>query len=139
MTPAVLQLPRPIFAAMVEHAERTAPDEAIGLLGGHPDGIVVSLKPLRNLAGRDKFLADPYDQYRAVRSFRERGLSPVAVYHSHPGGGTSLSTDDIRFARDLALVHVVVACARLGAEPAGTAAYVGTSGAIEPIPIVIVD
>jgi [CysO sulfur-carrier protein]-S-L-cysteine hydrolase len=109
-----LCLNRRLRDRMVQHARQADPMEAVGILGGLPPGQVVEVIPLENLAGPDHFLADPYEQYRAERDLRSAGLTPLAVYHSHPAGGVALSALDVRFAAGFDLIQVVIALNRPG-------------------------
>ena len=113
--------------------------EAVGILGGDRSGEVKQVIALRNLAGPDLFLADPYEQYRAEGALREAGLEVLGVYHSHPGGGIVPSALDLEFAAELDLVHVVVA---VGAgRPAGDdlAAYRVDGGEAVEVAVVVTE
>lgn len=112
--------PRPLVLSpearrrILRHARAALPAEAVGILGGRPDdGRAVAAVPLPNLAGsRPAFLADPRAQYEAEKGLRRLGLAVLAVYHSHPGGGATLSPTDQAFAARLPLAQVVIALAR---------------------------
>lgn len=107
---------------MLRHAERERPREAVGMLGGLPSGHVSLALPLINLAGVGMFLADPYSQYLTEKQIASEGLSLLAIYHSHPGGGAYLSAVDCKFARLHDVVHVVIALAH-GDCPLDARAY----------------
>lgn len=109
-----LCLNRCLCDRMVQHARQANPMEAVGILGGLPPGQVMEVIPLGNLAGPGHFLADPFEQYRAERALRSAGLTPLAVYHSHPAGGVAPSALDVRFAAGLDLVQIVIAVERPG-------------------------
>ncbi len=109
---AALILTRPLYEQMLSHARETAPMEAVGLLGGHPSGRVMIVLPLANLAGPGKFLADPLAQFQAERALQKEGLIIVAIYHSHPGGGSELSDVDRSLSFNRPVAHVVIAVAR---------------------------
>jgi proteasome lid subunit RPN8/RPN11 len=97
------------------------PDEAVGLLAG-AEGRITAVIPLPNIAPTGQFLADPYAQYQAERQLQEEGMHLLAIYHSHPAGGTQLSPLDIKFAKERPCLQVVIALdpARPGHEtPAG--------------------
>jgi len=104
-----LCLNRRLRDRMVQHARKADPMEAVGILGGLPPRQVVEVIPLGNLAGPGQFLADPYEQYRAEQALRSAGLTPLAIYHSHPAGGVAPSALDVRFAAGLGLVQIVIA------------------------------
>jgi proteasome lid subunit RPN8/RPN11 len=96
---------------MLAHAEREQPREAVGLLAGHPSGPASLALPLVNIAGPGAFLADPYSQYLAEKRIAAEGLSRLAIYHSHPGGGAALSAADRTFAQRHNTIHLVIALA----------------------------
>jgi len=87
--------------------------EAVGVLGGDVSGRVNIAIPLPNLAGERAFLADPRAQFEAERELRRTGRDFLAIYHSHPGGGTQLSALDRAFAVYRPVVYLVIAVARL--------------------------
>jgi proteasome lid subunit RPN8/RPN11 len=107
-----LMLAPGVLEAVTARAREALPMEAVGLLGGRPDGRATLVLPLPNLAGARAFLADPYAQYQAEQALQQQGLVPLAVYHSHPGGGVELSEADRHFARAIPLVQVVIALDR---------------------------
>lgn len=61
-----------------------------------------------NLAGPHEFFADPFAQYLAERRLSREGLSVIAIYHSHPGGGTELSDADRMAASRWNWAHIVI-------------------------------
>ncbi len=113
--------------------------EAVGILGGHADGRAAIAIPLPNLAGPKAFLADPLAQYQAERELRQAGLTLLAVYHSHPGGGTRLSAVDQTFAARLPVMQVVIALARLHRAGEELRAYQIREGMITEVPIRVSD
>lgn len=81
---------REVRAAVLEHAQRTFPEECVGLLIGRDQ--VEDFIPLRNLHPnpRQGFRLDPSEV--AVHL----GKGVVGLYHSHPRGGTEPSClDDV--------------------------------------------
>jgi proteasome lid subunit RPN8/RPN11 len=127
-----LRVPRPLYDGMIAHAAGAFPLEAVGLLGG-AGGEVRHRLPLPNALGRNRFLADPYAQYQALRQLRAAGLEPLAVYHSHPGGGTRLSAEDIDFARRLPYLQLVIAIGRAHDPAVEVAAYAVTETSVEEV------
>jgi proteasome lid subunit RPN8/RPN11 len=83
-----------------EHVRKSLPQEAVGLLAGSDGGKVELVLPLPNIAtDRYSFLADPFEQYKALRQIQQLGLKLLAIYHSHPGGGETPSTQDLKYAQ----------------------------------------
>ena len=88
------------------HAEREYPAECCGILVGNAAGeakVVVEVTAIANLrhdparaqdlvplvdpsreSERNRFLIDPKEQLRVEKDARERGLSVIGYYHSHP-------------------------------------------------------
>ena len=102
------ELPAELWHQLVAHARAALPHEAVGLLAGAKGRISAAI-PLPNVAPRGRFLADPHAQYLAERRIRRAGMEVLAIYHSHPAGGTSLSPLDVEFAKEHACLHIVIA------------------------------
>jgi proteasome lid subunit RPN8/RPN11 len=102
-----------VWECIAGQARDTYPDEAVGLLGGTPDGRVACVAPLPNLAAEFAFLADPRAQFEAERAIQRLELIPIAAYHSHPGGTPTLSRADRLLARR-SLLQLVIGVARSG-------------------------
>lgn len=134
---AALQVPRHLWQQMINHARAEAPREAVGLIGGQPDGRIQHVCPLSNIAGPLAFLADPYEQYQAEKRFRVQNAVTLGYYHSHPGGGVDLSDDDRRFARRADWVYVVFAVGRNGAGIERAAAYRWMRGELREVDVVV--
>ena len=127
-----LRVPRSVYDGMIVHASAALPAEAVGLLGG--EGRRVSCRlPLRNVLGAGRFLADPYAQFLALRQLSSEGLRPLAVYHSHPGGGIRPSGDDLRFARALPYFQVIIAIGRPHHPEVEVGAYSLTDGTLREV------
>src|SRR4051812_23518333 len=110
--PEQLILPQTLRHEIMNHAREELPMEAVGILGGDAAGRVLLVTPLKNIAGSRNFFVDPFEQFQAEQSIKQRGMSLIGVYHSAPEGGTQLSLNDLAFAALRPVVHVVVALAR---------------------------
>jgi proteasome lid subunit RPN8/RPN11 len=97
------------FQAMLSHATREEPREAVGMLAGNSPDVASLALPLVNLAGPGAFLADPYSQYLAEKRISAEELKLLAIYHSHPGGGAHLSETDLEFASLRDIINIVIA------------------------------
>jgi proteasome lid subunit RPN8/RPN11 len=84
------------FDDIVEYARRQAPHECCGMLIGTAGDVLESVRA-RNIADRPavRFLIDPHDHVRALRSARARGLDVVGFYHSHPRSAAVPSETDL--------------------------------------------
>ncbi len=99
-----LHLPVALIHALWAHAERDAPRECVGVLGGVLDGETAraeALYPLANISGRPttEYLADPVHLLRALKVMAADRQHLVALYHSHPLGPARPSATDARLAQ----------------------------------------
>ncbi|MBF0448156.1 MAG: M67 family metallopeptidase [Magnetococcales bacterium] len=77
-------IPRVIINKILGHAQRTAPQECVGILSGQGREIT-GWHPLTNsLEQTTRFLADPNQQLQLFKQLRETDRSVLAIYHSHP-------------------------------------------------------
>ena len=68
---------------MVQHCQRDDPNEACGYLAGKEDSAQEAF-PLTNVhASPSSYEMDPKEQLVFQRRLREKGLEPIAIYHSH--------------------------------------------------------
>jgi proteasome lid subunit RPN8/RPN11 len=117
------------------------PREAIGLVGGTIGGVARDIVPLTNLvSGTGAFLADPYEQFCALRCFKADGLELLGIYHSHPGGALDLSSLDAEYGRRWDCAHIVVAVGRPDVRDGECRAFrFGNTGAARAVQLVIED
>ena len=77
-------IPRVIINKVFGHAQRTAPQECVGILSGLGKEIS-GWHPLKNsLAETNRFLADPSQQIQLFKKLRKEKQEVLAIYHSHP-------------------------------------------------------
>jgi proteasome lid subunit RPN8/RPN11 len=93
-----LVIPQTIFRELVDQAQKHAPIEACGILGGRGDRIEV-FHPMTNTDNSaDHFLMDPAEQFKVVKALRAAGLRMLAIHHSHPASPARPSAEDLRLA-----------------------------------------
>jgi proteasome lid subunit RPN8/RPN11 len=81
---------------MREHVRSGHAEEVCGLLGGIGNE-VVRVIPVENvLHSPYRYRMEPGAQVRAIQTIEDAGLSLVGIYHSHPGGPSGLSSQDLR-------------------------------------------
>jgi proteasome lid subunit RPN8/RPN11 len=95
-----LLVPRPILAAMLEHAVAEMPNECCGLLGGVADDggrfRVRSCHPLVNAAASPtEYESSGESILAAYQNMRDKGCDLVAIYHSHPAAPPVPSRKDL--------------------------------------------
>jgi proteasome lid subunit RPN8/RPN11 len=120
-----LRIYREIFDKMLNHAKTSLPHEAVGLLAGTAESLLVECFPLPNLSKKPEisFLADPYAQFKAIKQLSAAGLHATALYHSHPDGGAGLSDHDLYFARESPYFQIVIALDGQGRTPPEIVAF----------------
>lgn len=111
--PAVLELARPCYDEILDHARRGAPEEVCGVLSGSDDGDrtrVVAVVPAENVADqpRTTYRIDPEELFAVVEGVEERGREVVGFYHSHPEGPRGPSRTDVARATWTDHVYLVV-------------------------------
>src|SRR6266542_5309731 len=114
--------------SMVDHARDCYPNEAVGLLGGASSGHVTAVYRLKNIGPPGTFLAEPFEQWLAFEDLQRKGKQLLAVYHSHPRGGTAPSPSDIHFAQELAALYVILAVKAEALAPVSICAYDARKG-----------
>jgi len=95
---------------ILSHAEREAPRECCGLIGGN-SASTQTIYPLRNAAADPlvTYEAAPEDLFAAQRAMRDRGELLVAIYHSHPRSrDPEPSATDVRLAYYPSAVYLIV-------------------------------
>jgi [CysO sulfur-carrier protein]-S-L-cysteine hydrolase len=136
-----IEIPGSALKEMIRHCLSESPAEAVGLLAGQ--GAAVRLvEPLRNIVSKPHnrlaFLADPYCQFLAERRTASTGLELLAIYHSHPDGGASLSAKDIAVSRRDIPMHVVISFPVQLPKQVVTRAYRLINGRPREVAIVVV-
>ncbi|MGH9355923.1 MAG: M67 family metallopeptidase [Terriglobia bacterium] len=83
---------------MLEHARKEAPAECCGLLAGPHDAITEIFPAANASASSNEYFIAPQQLIAAMRSFRERALNHLGIYHSHPHTENFPSRRDIELA-----------------------------------------
>ena len=132
----MLRLPADIHEQIVAHCLAGLPDEACGLLAGHPaDGSVLRCFPTRNVAASAKlYTVDPKEHLRADREAEAAGLEIIGVFHSHTHTDAYPSPTDVAQAPDPSWHYVLVSLRH--AEPS-LRSYRIVDGAIAEEPVLL--
>jgi [CysO sulfur-carrier protein]-S-L-cysteine hydrolase len=101
---------------IIQHASAGLPREVVGIIGALPTEGPQVVLPLPNIGGDRMFLVDPFAQYEAFSYLRKHGYDLLAIYHSHPGGGTEPSAKDIEWGSGWSCAHLIVALPASGSE-----------------------
>lgn len=94
----MIRIPKPIYQTMVEHAQKEAPLECCGILGGK-DGTVRKAFKLRNEEQSPvRYSMSPREQLRVFEEMDREALEMVAIYHSHTHTLPFPSETDVKMA-----------------------------------------
>lgn len=90
-----MDIPLKVLKFIETEAKEAFPKESCGFLIGRGGGSILEAIPAPNLSpDPDQFLIDPEFHLKTQRELREKGLSIIGVYHSHPGGDSGPSAED---------------------------------------------
>ena len=134
----MLRLDRQSYLEMIGHAYDGLPDEACGLMGGHPvTGRVDVFYATTNAAGSSRiYTVDPKEHLRADRDAEDRGLEIIGVMHSHTHTEAYPSPTDVAQAPDPTWHYVIVSLKR---EAPVLRSYRIVDGEITEEPVVVED
>ncbi|MBK5275929.1 MAG: M67 family metallopeptidase [Desulfuromonadales bacterium] len=111
----MLRIPQNIHDDLIAHAKEGFPLEVCGILGGTGDTVSAIYRMTNTDASNEHFMMDPKEQFSVVKDLRAKGVSMLAIYHSHPESPARPSQEDIRLALTPDVSHVIISLA--GAEP----------------------
>ncbi len=127
---------RSVLENLLAHAREDFPIEACGYLAGD-GGIISSHYKMKNIDNSpEHFTFDIQEQFSALRDFRSRGLTLVAVYHSHPTTPARPSEEDIKLAVDPDVCYVIVS---LAGEKEDVRAFKIRNGIVEDEGLEVID
>jgi proteasome lid subunit RPN8/RPN11 len=94
----MIRIPKSIYQRMIEHAQKDAPLECCGILGGKEKTVERAFE-LQNMEGSSiRYLMSPQEQLRAFEEMEKESIEMVAIYHSHPHTIPFPSETDVRMA-----------------------------------------
>jgi proteasome lid subunit RPN8/RPN11 len=133
----VLTIPEDLCQAMVGHCLAGLPEEACGLLAGHPDGRVTACVPTRNVAASARvYTVDPAEYLRADRAAEAAGTEIIGVFHSHTHTEAYPSPTDVAQAPDPGWHYVLVS---LRDTSPVVRSYRIVEGAVEEESVVVIE
>ena len=130
----MLTIPQSIIDALIDHARNDFPLEACGILGGIGSVVSVHYPMVNTDQSNEHFMMEPKEQFAVIKDLRGKGLSMLAVYHSHPETPARPSAEDIRLALTPDVSYVIVSLA--SGQP-DVKSYRITAGVVTPEPITI--
>ena len=100
------------YEEIILHAMERLPEESCGLIAGIIEGEdkrVEKIYKMQNVNhSEEQFAMEPKEQIRAAKDARERGLTIIGNYHSHPKAPAFPSKKDIELAYDLLTDYWIV-------------------------------
>jgi proteasome lid subunit RPN8/RPN11 len=107
----MLKIPASIHDDLIAHAREGFPLEVCGILGGTVETVSAIYRMTNTDASNEHFTMAPAEQFKVVKDLRARGLSMLAIYHSHPETPARPSQEDIRLALTPDVSYVIVSLA----------------------------
>jgi [CysO sulfur-carrier protein]-S-L-cysteine hydrolase len=94
-TMTFLEIPIAVLPDIIASLDKVFPQEGCGILAGKHNRVeqVISITNVLHLPTR--YLMDANEQLNAFISIDEKDLDILAIYHSHPSGGSVPSQTDI--------------------------------------------
>ncbi|KAB0666198.1 M67 family metallopeptidase [Oryzomonas japonica] len=129
----MLKIPDSIHDDLIAHAREGFPLEVCGILGGTGDTVSAIYRMTNTDASNEHFMMEPREQFSVVKDLRAKGLSMLAIYHSHPETPARPSQEDIKLALTPLVSYVIISLAN-PTKPA-VKSYKIHDGNVEPEPI----
>ncbi|MDR1976645.1 MAG: M67 family metallopeptidase [Campylobacteraceae bacterium] len=107
----MIKIPKSIYEAIIKHAQKDAPIEACGYLGGISGEAKVLYEMTNTDHSEEHFSFDPQEQFDAFKEASAKGWRLIACYHSHPITPARPSQEDIRLAYDPNISYIIVSLA----------------------------
>lgn len=104
-------IPKHIFEDLIQHAKEGFPLEVCGILGGTDATVSAKYRMTNTDASNEHFMMDPKEQFSVVKDLRAKGLSMLAIYHSHPETPARPSEEDIKLALTPDVSYIIISLA----------------------------
>ncbi|MBR2216205.1 MAG: M67 family metallopeptidase [Selenomonadaceae bacterium] len=108
----MLVLKKSDYDAIVAYAQKHAPLEICGLLGGIIQDGKKQVEQVYFLTNVDKsaehFSMNPQEQFAAVKDMRRKGVGLLGNFHSHPATPSRPSEEDKRLAYDTGASYLIL-------------------------------
>ncbi len=107
----MIQIPKTMYDDMIAHAQEGFPLEVCGILGGAGDTVSVNYRMTNTDASNEHFMMEPREQFTVIKDLRAKGLSMLAIYHSHPETPARPSEEDIKLALTPDVSYLIISLA----------------------------
>jgi proteasome lid subunit RPN8/RPN11 len=132
----MLRIPESIHADLIAHSREGFPLEVCGILGGTVESVSAIYRMVNTDDSNEHFMMEPREQFKVVKDLRAKGLSILAIYHSHPESPARPSIEDIRLALTPGVSYVIISLA--DPDRTDVKSFRIEAGNVEPEPIQIV-
>ena len=132
----MIQIPQAIHDDMIAHAREGFPLEVCGILGGIGESVSAIYRMTNTDASNEHFMMDPKEQFAVVKDLRAKGVSMLAIYHSHPESPARPSEEDIRLALTPDVSYVIISLA--DADQVDMKSFKISTGSVQPEMIEVV-
>jgi len=107
----MIEIPKAIHDDMLAHAREGFPLEVCGILGGTGESVSAMYRMTNTDASNEHFMMEPREQFAVIKELRAKGLTMLAIYHSHPESPARPSEEDIRLALTPDVSYVIISLA----------------------------
>jgi len=133
----MLKIPKAIHDDLTAHAREGFPLEVCGILGGSGDTVSSIYRMVNTDASNEHFMMEPREQFAVIKDLRAKGLSMLAIYHSHPESPARPSEEDIRLALTPDVSYVIISLADAAATDIKSYAISSGTVQLEQIEIIV--
>jgi proteasome lid subunit RPN8/RPN11 len=132
----MIEIPKALYDDMIAHAQEGFPLEVCGILGGIGETVTANYRMTNTDASNEHFMMEPKEQFAVVKDLRSKGLSMVAIYHSHPETPARPSEEDIKLALTPDVSYLIISLADAAAPDIKS--YKISSGNVQLEPIIVI-
>ena len=97
-----------VYDQMIQDAERGLPNEACGILSGKEETATTFYSMTNMEKNPVRYLMDPKEQFRVMKTIRANGEKMLGIYHSHVASPAYPSATDVSLAFYPELYYVIV-------------------------------
>jgi proteasome lid subunit RPN8/RPN11 len=133
----MIEIPKAIHDDMIAHAQDGFPLEVCGILGGSGETVSVNYRMTNTDASNEHFMMDPREQFTVVKDLRAKGLSMLAIYHSHPETPARPSEEDIKLALTPDVSYVIISLADAAAPDIKSFNIISGNVQLEEIKVIV--
>ena len=107
----MIRIPQAIHDDMIAHAREGFPLEVCGILGGEGESVSAIYRMTNTDASNEHFMMEPREQFAVIKDLRAKGLTMLAIYHSHPETPARPSEEDIKLALTPDISYLIISLA----------------------------